>query len=177
MKHILTKKPAVFLALSIVLSGLTSGLSFAHVLEIPGKHQLDFVEFIHVHHGFYGGYAVFGGVAWIFCLMTGLVYGFIFRNKIPRVSLLCFIAGLIFFTCLSMYFFFLLPYNSQIADWDRVEIQGWQRVRNNWELCHSIIFVFSTIAFLLFLKAGFQHQKYHHLNASIGAYSATPNNG
>ena len=49
--------------IATVVSGLAAGLSLSHVLEIPGKYSLTALEFVHVQHSFYGGYAIFGAAA------------------------------------------------------------------------------------------------------------------
>ena len=55
----------------VILAGLSAGLSLSHVLEIPGKHGLTALESVHVHHTFYGGYAIFASAAWIYCSAAG----------------------------------------------------------------------------------------------------------
>ena len=140
------------LKIATILSGLSAGLSLSHVLEIPGKHSLTALEFVHVHHTFYGGYAIFGAITWIFCSITGLIGGFKFYKINRKVSVYSFIASAAFIICIAIFIFFLNHYNHLIAGWNTVLPQGWQTIRNRWELSHAIVFVSSIFSFILFLS-------------------------
>jgi hypothetical protein len=138
--------------IAAILAGLSAGLSLSHVLEIPGKHSLTELEFVHVHHTFYGGYAIFGSIAWIFCSVTGLIAGFNFYKINRQVSVYSFIASATFIICIAIFILFLNHYNQLIAQWDSILPPDWESVRNRWELGHTMVFVFNTISFILFLN-------------------------
>jgi hypothetical protein len=139
--------------IATVAAGLATGLSLSHVLEIPGKHSLTPLEFVHVQHSFYGGYAIFGAIAWIFSSVAGLVAGFVFYKIDKALATYLFIACAGFLICLGIFAFFLNYYNHLIAGWSTVFPADWQKVRNHWEISHAVVFIFSTTSFLAFLHA------------------------
>ncbi len=149
MKQLLSN----IILIAIIVSGLSAGLSFSHVLEIPGKHSLTALEFIHVQHSFYGGYAVFGGIAWVFCSLVGLIAGFVFYKTKKTLAVYSFIASGVFIICLIIFAFFLNKYNQMIASWSTVVPANWETIRNHWELCHTVVFVISTVSFIAFTLA------------------------
>jgi hypothetical protein len=137
---------------AVILGGLSAGLSLSHVLEIPGKHSLTGLEFVHVHHTFYGGYAIFGAIAWIFGSVTGLIIGSKFYKINKQAAVYSFIASAALMICIGIFVLFLNHYNQLIAKWENILPADWESIRNRWELSHAIVFVFSTISFILFLK-------------------------
>jgi hypothetical protein len=48
---------------SLLCAAVALGLTLTHDLEIAGKHSLSGAEWLHVHHTFYGGFAIVGGIA------------------------------------------------------------------------------------------------------------------
>jgi hypothetical protein len=48
---------------SLLCAAVALGLTLTHDLEIAGKHSLSGAEWFHVHHTFYGGFAIVGGIA------------------------------------------------------------------------------------------------------------------
>ncbi len=121
--------------------------------EIPGKHRLTQLEFVHVQHNFYGGYAIFGAIAWVFCSVAGLIAGFVFFTINKLLAVYSFIASSGFITCLIIFAFFLNKYNQMIASWSTVLPEDWETIRNYWELCHTVVFVISTVSFIAFTLA------------------------
>jgi hypothetical protein len=139
--------------IATVVAGLAAGLSLSHVLEIPGKHSLTSLEFVHVQHSFYGGYAILGAIAWLFSSVVGLVAGFVFYKINKSLAIYSFIACGGFLICLGIFVFFLNYYNHLIAGWRTVFPANWQKVRNHWEISHAVVFIFSTVSFIAFLYA------------------------
>ena len=137
----------------VILAGLSAGLSLSHVLEIPGKHRLTALEFVHVHHTFYGGYAIFGAAAWIYCSAAGLIAGLKFYKINKRISGYSFSAAAAFIICIAIFGFFLNHYNQLIRAWNDVLPENWKSIRNHWEVSHIVVFVFTTVSFILFLNA------------------------
>lgn len=116
MKQVLSN----IILIAIIVSGLSAGLSLSHVLEIPGKHRLTQLEFVHVQHYFYGGYAIFGAIAWVFCSVAGLIAGLVFYKINKLLAVYSFIASGGFIICLIIFAFFLNKYNQMIASWSTV---------------------------------------------------------
>ena len=138
---------------AVITSGLSAGLSLSHVLEIPGKHTLMAPEFVHVHHTFYFGYAIFGAVAWIYGLVAGVVGGLALYRVNERAAIDCFAAAAGFAVSLAIFFIFLERYNEMIADWGSDVPVGWELIRNRWEVSHTIIFLCGVFSFISFSKA------------------------
>lgn len=149
MKQLLSN----IILIAIIVSGLSAGLSLSHVLEIPGKHRLTQMEFVHVQHNFYGGYAIFGAIAWVFCSVAGLIAGFAFYKINKSLAVYYFIASGGFIICLIIFAFFLNKYNQMIASWSTIIPADWETIRNHWELCHTVVFVISAVSFIAFTLA------------------------
>lgn len=147
----------VIIYIAVIMSGISSGVSFSHILETPGKNTLSGAEFLHVHHTFYGGYAWFGAITWMYTVIAGFGVFIAMRNTIRRVAICCLAAAICFTICIVIFGLFLRNYNYQIAHWTDSSIPlGWREIRNRWELCHAVIFGLSLAAFILF----FQSTKY-----------------
>ena len=144
---------SVVILIATILSGLSAGLALSHVLEIPGKHSLTAMEFLDVQHHFYGGYAIFGAIAWLYCSLAGLIAGFVFYKNNKPLEVNTFIAAGGFIICLFIFFFFLNHYNQLIAGWTTSVPSEWQTIRNHWEISHSLVFVISTISFIAFINS------------------------
>jgi hypothetical protein len=122
------------------------------VLEIPGKHRLSANEFLHVHHTFYLGYAVFGAIAWVYGVVVGLMAGYILRKINRRAARLSFLGALGFVFSLVIFFIFLKQYNGLIAGWASDPPAIWTSVRNRWEMSHCIVCV--RLVFFYLFSAG-----------------------
>jgi hypothetical protein len=161
---LLVKAAAIFI-------GLSAGLSLCHVLEVPGKHTLTGLEFAHVQQTFYGGFAIFGAVSWIYGITAGLIEGFAFHKTNKSIAVYSFMASASLSVCLIIYYFFLKKYNLQISSWRNSLSPDWQAIRNNWELCHVIVFIFSTISFLFFLNSyGLYPKPAHEKNLNVNSF-------
>lgn len=144
----------VILLIATVLSGLSAGLSLSHVLEIPGKHSLNGQEFLQVQHTFYGGYAIFGAVAWILIILISLFVGIRLFNLRRPVAILCLSAAVCFLIALGIFGVFLSHYNGLIANWQPATLpHNWQTVRDHWEVSHVVVFALSTAAFIALVRA------------------------
>ena len=135
-----------------MLSLLSAGLSLSHVLEAPGKAQLTFQEFVRVQHLFYGGYAIFGAVAWSFSVAAGLAAATGFYKRVPFICINSLLGVTCFAACFLLYFVFLSRYNAAIAAWNTIAPAGWRFVSSNWNRCHAAIFVINTAGSIFFLR-------------------------
>ncbi len=84
MKQLLSN----IILIAIIVSGLSAGLSLSHVLEIPGKHRLTQLEFVHVQHNFLWGLCNICRQAWeqgrLFC-KVGFVCRFVRLANVPAL--------------------------------------------------------------------------------------------
>lgn len=138
---------SALLADVVIISGISTGLSLSHVLEIPGKHTLSAAEFVHVQHTFYGGYGFVGAIFWIVIPVFAIIVA-ITRRKNLQVAIPAWITTACFLVSMGIFAFFLSGYNAQIASWTTVFPPDWQTVRDHWELCHTIIFCLSLVGFI-----------------------------
>src|SRR5262245_43085590 len=125
-----------FLALLTV--ALALGLTFAHVLEIPGKLRLDGEQWLKVQQNLYIGFGTVGAVIEVaaIILVWLLLFRLPYRHAAFRWTLgaaLCVTAGL------GMWFLLVSPMNSIISVWTPASLPAdWTRVRNQWEIGHAI---------------------------------------
>ena len=120
-------------------AAVTAALGLAHLLEIPGKHKLDVGQFLAVHHNFYGGYAVAGGLGETIGFVGLLTAGFWTRALRPHVSRLLFCGAGALGLALGLFFLGLAPLNEKIAGWTPETIApDWRSIRDRWEIFHII---------------------------------------
>ena len=134
-------------------AAVTAALGLAHVLEIPGKHKLDAGQFLAVHHNFYGGYAVVGGLGETIGFVGLLSAGLWTRPSHPRESRLSLWgAGALGFA-LGLFFLGLAPLNGKIAGWTPQTIApDWRSVRDRWEFFHVMNLGLALSAFGLCMR-------------------------
>jgi hypothetical protein len=133
--------------LSLLLVALTLGLTFAHVMEIPGKLRLDGATWLAVQHNLYVAFGVVGAVievlaialTWLLVLMT--------RRRRPALwwtlaAAACVSAGL------GDWFLLVAPMNAALSVWTPDTLPAdWTRYRDQWELGHAIHAGFFALGF------------------------------
>lgn len=135
-------KPLRFFGL--LTTAMTFGLTWSHVLEIPGKLRLDAPEWLTVQHNLYVAFgppvgapielAAIGLAWWVFALM---------RRRRPAASWT--LIGAIATTLgLGVWFWLVAPMNAIIAAWSTASLPAdWTAVRNQWEIgqaAHAALF-------------------------------------
>src|SRR5690242_21812438 len=101
---------------SLICAVLAFGLTLAHDLEIPGKEQLSGAEWWRVQQSFYGGFAVVGGVAEVFGLISSGLLAYLLRKQragfiLALVAVVAFAGMLVLFASGNN------PLNVQVASW------------------------------------------------------------
>jgi hypothetical protein len=138
-------------ALGLVFAAVGFGLTFAHFLEIPGKRQLTGAEWLKVQHTFYGGYAVFGGIAEVGGLLVSLGILAIDHHSRGR-TLWPLISAIAFAGMLGDFLLGNQPINEQVATWTPETIPSdWMALRDRWDMSHTLSAVFAAVAFLSLL--------------------------
>jgi membrane associated rhomboid family serine protease len=130
--------------LGLLLVALTLGLTWCHVLEIPGKLRLGGAEWLTVQHNLYIAFGPPVGAPievaaillawWVFVLV---------RRRWPAAGWT--LAGAICTTLgLVVWFWLVAPMNAIIAGWTPQSLPpDWTAVRNQWEIgqaAHAALF-------------------------------------
>jgi hypothetical protein len=137
--------------ISIFLAALAFGLTYAHVMELPGQRALSGAEWLAVQHTFYGGYAITGAIAEIVGLLATLVVLALVRHR-PVMRILLLLAALCPVAMLVFYFIGNAPLNAQIASWTPTTLPAdWQQVRDAWSSWHVASAVAAFIWLVLLL--------------------------
>ena len=125
--------------LSLFLVALVLGLTFCHVMEIPGKLRLSGPEWLTVQHNLYVAFGPALG-AWIEVVSILLTWAaaVLVRGRKPAfgwtlTGALCVSAGL------AVWFLLVAPMNAVLNAWTPETLPvNWTKVRNRWEIGHAV---------------------------------------
>lgn len=135
---------------SVVSLGLTAlllGTTFAHVLEIRAKRQMDGALWTTLQQRLYRSFATVGGVVEIGAILSTGALAWLVRNP----ASLGLAAGAL--ACLAVAFAgvwigVMAPINRQVAGWNLAAVPpDWQRWRRRWDRGHAIRFGLHLIGF------------------------------
>jgi hypothetical protein len=124
--------------LSLLLVALTLGLTFAHVLEIPGKLRLDGATWLAVQHNLYVGFGTVGAVVEVAAIVLTWLLVLMVRGRRPAFwwtlgAAVCVTAGLV------DWFLLVAPMNAALAVWTPETLPAdWTSYRDQWETGHAI---------------------------------------
>ena len=127
--------------LTIILTALTTGLAFAHALELPAKLSYDAALYITLAHSLYGGFGSVGAVIDVCALLAVTILSYLIRQRRPTfywtlVGNLCLLAAFVLWVAL------VAPVNAELAHWTAATApQDWIQWRNQWEYTHAARFV------------------------------------
>lgn len=143
-------------ALSLLCGALTTGLTFAHVLELFQKMSFGPVLWTTVEHSLYRYFALVGGslevatVVMVACLAVVL-------RRIRQTHWHATVGAWCFTGALASWFAVVRPANAHIASWSLTAIpDDWMRWRAQWEYGHAIGFAVMLAGYLA-LVAGALH--------------------
>lgn len=124
--------------LSLLLVALTLGMTFCHVMEIPGKLRLGGTEWLTVQHNLYVAFGVVGAVIELLSILLTWVVTLQVRRRRPAFywtlgAAVCVTAGLI------DWFLLVAPMNAVLSAWTPETLPAdWTSTRNQWEIGHAI---------------------------------------
>lgn len=127
---------------------LTLGLSFAHVLEIPGKLQLDGPQWLLVQQHLYIGFGTVGAVIEVAAIVLAWVLALRLRAAPGSEAAL----GAAILTTIGLIAWALIvaPMNTVLNGWTEATLPpGWTAVRDRWETGHAVQAALFFAAFLL----------------------------
>lgn len=157
-KHITTmfeiEGKTVFLKLwrlfTLVLTALTTGMSFSHVLELPAKRRYDTKLYLSVQKSLYDLYGTAGVTvegSWLFALVL-----LFFVRKRRSVFLLTLAGTLCLIVAQAVWWAFVRPVNAQVIHWTTDSLPAnWRQLRDRWEYAHAGRFVLHLAGFTLLL--------------------------
>jgi hypothetical protein len=123
---------------SLLLVALTLGLTFSHVMEIPGKLRLDGAQWLAVQHNLYIAFGVVGAAIEVLSIVFTWLLVFLVRRRRPALfgtfaAAICVTAGL------GVWFWLVSPMNTALSAWTPETLPpDWTRYRNQWEIGHAI---------------------------------------
>ena len=127
---------------------LTLGLSFAHVLEIPGKLQLDGAQWLMVQHHLYVGFGTVGAAIEVLAIALAWVLALRLRRRPGGRATLA--AAVVTSISLIEWALVVAPMNARLNGWTAETLPPeWVSVRNRWEAGHAVQMVLFFVAFLL----------------------------
>ena len=124
--------------LSLLLVALTLGMTFCHVMEIPGKLRLGGAAWLTVQHNLYVAFGILGAVIEVLAILATWVVVFLVRRRRPAFfwtlgAAICVTAGL------ADWFLLVAPMNAALSGWTPETLPvDWTSYRNQWEVGHAI---------------------------------------
>jgi hypothetical protein len=124
--------------LSLLLVALTLGMTFAHVMEIPGKLRLDGATWLTVQHNLYIAFGVVGAAIEVLAIVLTWILVLMVRRRRPALwwtlaGAICVSAGL------ADWFLLVAPMNAALNVWTPETLPvDWTRYRDQWETGHAI---------------------------------------
>ncbi|MEO8715408.1 MAG: hypothetical protein ABI369_10375 [Acetobacteraceae bacterium] len=127
---------------------LTLGLSFAHVLEIPGKLQLDGPQWLMVQQHLYVGFGTVGAAIEVAAIVLAWVLAIRLRRTAQARRTLA--AALLVSVGLIEWALVVAPMNARLNGWAAATLPAtWQVTRDRWESGHAVQAALFFVAFLL----------------------------
>jgi hypothetical protein len=143
--------------LNLLLVVLTFGLTWCHVVEIPGKLRLSGSQWLDVQHNLYVAFGPpFGAPIEVAAIVLTWWVLFLVRRRRPAAAwtltaALCTTFGLV------VWFWLVAPMNAVLGAWTAETLPAdWISVRNQWEIGHAIhsaLFGFGFVSLLAALLA------------------------
>jgi hypothetical protein len=126
---------------SLLLNALASGVVFSHVLERPGKLALSPATYLQVQQTLFKTYGVAVGALETLALLATAAWWAI--DRAPLVGL----AALADAAMIGVWALWINPINQQVNRWqpDTLPVD-WARLRDRWEMLHTIRAVLSLTA-------------------------------
>jgi hypothetical protein len=129
-------KPLRFVNLLLVV--LTFGLTWCHVVELPGKLRLTGSQWLDVQHNLYVGFGPpFGAPIEVAAIVSTWWLLFLVRRRRPAAG---WTLAAALSTTLGLVVWFLLvsPMNAILSGWTAQNLPAdWISVRNQWEIGHA----------------------------------------
>jgi hypothetical protein len=157
-------KHLIFRTVVMLLSGLTMGLTFAHVLELPQRLEYDAELWFALTrpNALYRYFGVVGGPIEVAAVLGTIMLAAVLRHHRPSNRLAA-VAALFHSTALATWIAVVAPANGAIGEWgDRGIPPDWETWRLRWESGHALSFVLLTVGFCVLVVTLLRESSDHH---------------
>lgn len=142
---------------ALLLTALTMGLEFAHVLEWPQKQHYSGALYVRLQESLYIWFGNLGGIVYVLAVIATVVLAVLMRRDTARRwwiggAAVLQVIGLVTFLTVIYPVNLRLPVNSA-----GVVPGDWATLRDRWELGHTIGFVLFAVSFVLMLVPVLRH--------------------
>jgi hypothetical protein len=119
-----------------MVTALNTGLTFAHLLEMPGKRRFDAPAYLHTQE-IYRTFGPLGGLMEPGAVVAAAALAYAVRKQSPSFSLALAGTGLLA-SALAAWLALVAPMNTRFDRWTRDGIPpDWERSRDQWEFAHA----------------------------------------
>jgi hypothetical protein len=145
-----------WMVVSLLLTALLLGTTFAHVLEISAKRQMDGALWTTLQQRLYRAFATVGGTVEIGAILSTAALTWLVPGK-GRVAAAAALGSLIV-AFAGVWIGVVLPVNRVVLHWDTTRVPSdWSTWRRRWDRGHAMRFGLHLVAFgLLAGLAAFQ---------------------
>src|SRR5579875_627791 len=134
---------------ALLLTALTMGLEFAHVLEWGPKASFPGPLYVRLQESLYNWYGDIGSVIYVLAVVATVALAVLARRDRASCGLLV-PAAVAEMAALIVFLTVVLPVNSRFPVHGSGAVPaGWQTLRDHWETGHAIGFALFTAAFIL----------------------------
>jgi Domain of unknown function (DUF1772) len=144
------------LFVSLLLTALLLGTTFAHVLEISSKRRMDGALWTTLQQQLYRAFATVGGAVEIGAILSNAVLTCLVQGR--GRGLAAGALGCLVFAFVGVWIGLVLPVNRVVLRWDAAHVPSeWSTYRERWDRGHAIRFGLHLTGFgLLLVLAVFQ---------------------
>jgi hypothetical protein len=134
--------------LAVVLTALLLGTTFAHVLEMPVKLQIDAVFWMTLQHTLYREFGSVGAMVEVGAIASVLVLSVLLRQHGRALWLTLLAAACLLVAFFVVWLVFTSAVNAETARWTADSIPtDWMHWRTRWEFSHALRFALHLLAF------------------------------
>ncbi|MGB7923346.1 MAG: hypothetical protein WCF57_08880 [Pyrinomonadaceae bacterium] len=137
--------------MTIILTALSAGLSFAHLLELPPRvFYFDAQLWVATTtRGLYALFGTVGAVTEIGSILTAIVLALLTRGR-GTAFYLALAGAILLALAFVLWVAFVAPVNAELAKWTTASFPAdWARYRDQWEYTHAANAVIKIIALSL----------------------------
>ncbi len=144
------------MVVSLLLTALLLGTTFAHVLEISAKRQMDAMLWTTLQQRLYRSFATVGGTVEIGAVLSTAALTWLLSGKARVVGAGA--LGCLIVAFAGVWIGIVLPVNREVLHWDPARVpSNWSTWRRRWDRGHAMRFGLHLIGFgLLVVLAAFQ---------------------
>lgn len=144
----------VWSLITLVLTALLLGTSFAHVLEMPAKMRYAVDEWMRAQHTLYREFSRIGGIVELLAIFTAAGLVVFLRDWRPAMFVAAAGAALLAIAFAGVWLPVTNRVNLEVATWAADAYPAdWMRWRTKWEVSHLVRFLLQLAGFSLLATA------------------------